>query len=215
LLVYSSKFDATIILLMFTLPKLPYSYEALEPFIDAKTVEIHHSKHHNTYVTKLNDALKDTPQYLEMSLEELLQTIPTLPANLQGPVTNNGGQVYNHNLYWESIAPSAGGLPTGKLLDGINEAFGDFENFKKIFAEAGATQFGSGWVWLSVDSNGLLVVDKTSNADSPLMHGKKPILTMDVWEHAYYLKYQNVRPDYISNFFNLINWTEVSRKFEE
>jgi superoxide dismutase, Fe-Mn family len=200
---------------MFTLPQLPYSYDALEPFIDAKTVEIHHSKHHNTYVTKLNDALKDAPEYLQMSLEELLQSIPTLPANLQGPVTNNGGQVYNHNLYWESIAPNAGGLPTGKLLEAINEAFGDFENFKKIFSEAGATQFGSGWVWLSVDSSGLLVVDKTSNADSPLMHGKKPILTMDVWEHAYYLKYQNLRPDYISNFFNLINWTEVSRKFEE
>lgn len=200
---------------MFTLPQLAYSYDALEPFIDAKTVEIHHSKHHNTYVTKLNDSLKDYPELLSKTLEELLISIPDLPANLQGPVTNNGGQVYNHNLYWESIAPNAGGLPTGSLLEAINSDFGNFDEFKKLFIEAGVTQFGSGWAWLSVDTSGKLVVDKTSNADSPLMHGKKPILTMDVWEHAYYLKYQNLRPEYISNFFNIINWTEVSRKFEE
>jgi len=199
---------------MFTLPKLNYSYEALEPFIDSKTVEIHHSKHHNTYVTKLNDCLKDFPELLAKPLEELLMQIPELPAQLQQPVTNNGGQVYNHNIYWESIAPNAGGLPTGDLLAAIEANFGSFEEFKKLFTEAGTTQFGSGWAWLSVDSNGKLVIDKTSNADSPLMHGKKPILTMDVWEHAYYLKYQNLRPDYINNFFNIINWSEVSRKYQ-
>lgn len=201
------------VLNMFTLPKLNYNYEALEPFIDAKTVEIHYSKHHQTYVNKLNEALKDYPELLAKTLEELLTSIPSLPSNLQVPVTNNGGQVYNHNLYWESIAPNTGGQPTGELLEAINVTFGSFEAFKTLFAEAGTTQFGSGWAWLSLDADKKLVIDKTSNADSPLIHGKKPILTMDVWEHAYYLKYQNLRPEYINNFWNIVNWAEVSRKF--
>ena len=178
---------------MFTLPNLNYSYTDLEPFIDAKTVEIHHSKHHATYVAKLNSALETYPELQTKSLEDLLLSLNTLPDSLKTTVLNNGGQVYNHNLYWESLSPNSTKKPEGNLLLAIEKTFGSFEQFQTLFSEAGATQFGSGWVWLSLDENNQLVIDKTSNADSPLLHNKKPLLTMDVWEHAYYLNYQNRR----------------------
>jgi Fe-Mn family superoxide dismutase len=200
---------------MFTLMQLPYEFDALEPYIDAQTVQIHYGKHHQGYVNKLNTALEGLDDLLAMSIEELLLNIDSVPEGKKTAVLNSGGQVYNHNLYWESLAPQSGGEPTGELLEAINSSFGSFENFKKEFSEAGATQFGSGWAWLSVDANGSLVIDKTSNADTPLLHGKKPLMTMDVWEHAYYLKYKNARPDYIEAFWKLVNWDEVARKFSE
>jgi len=200
---------------MFILPKLAYGYDALEPFIDAKTVEIHHSKHHNTYVNNLNEVVSLHPELEGKSLEQLLTSLDSIDSSVRPMVLNNAGQVYNHNLYWESISPNAGGVPTGELLEAITTTFGSFDIFLEQFTKAGTSQFGSGWVWLSLDTQNKLVIDKTSNAESPLLHGKKPILTMDVWEHAYYLNYQNRRPEYISNFYKIINWTEVSRKFEE
>jgi Fe-Mn family superoxide dismutase len=193
----------------FELPKLPYAYDALEPHIDARTMEIHHSKHHQAYITNLNAAIAGTD--LEgKTIEEILQNCADKPA-----VRNNGGGFWNHNLFWEVMAPNAGGQPTGELAEAINAAFGSFEAFKEEFAKAGATRFGSGWAWLCVE-NGKLVVCSTANQDNPLMgEGCKgtPILAMDVWEHAYYLHYQNRRPDYINAFFNVINWSVVADKF--
>jgi Fe-Mn family superoxide dismutase len=193
----------------FELPKLPYAYDALEPHIDARTMEIHHSKHHQAYITNLNVAISGTD--LEgKTIEEILQNCADKPA-----VRNNGGGFWNHNLFWEVMAPNAGGQPTGELAEAINAAFGSFEAFKEEFAKAGATRFGSGWAWLCVE-NGKLVVCSTANQDNPLMgEGCKgtPILAMDVWEHAYYLHYQNRRPDYINAFFNVINWSVVADKF--
>ncbi len=200
---------------MFTLMQLPYNYEALEPYIDAKTVEIHYSKHHQAYVNKLNEALNSFPDLQNKTLEELLINLQDLPEDLRTPVLNNGGQLYDHNIYWESMSPNTESQPSGELAQAINQKFGSFEKFKEEFATLGTTQFGSGWAWLSVDQNGQLVAEKTSNADSPLLHGKTPILTMDVWEHAYYLKYQNKRPDYIQAFFNVINWTKVGQKYQK
>lgn len=198
---------------MHTLMTLLYDYSALEPFIDAKTVEIHYSKHHQTYVNKLNEALANTP-FAEKNLVELLKNIDSLPENLKTPAINNGGQVYNHNLYWESMTANAKSSPEGVLADKINQKWGSLDNFKTEFSNLGATQFGSGWVWLSVDNNKELVLEKTSNADSPIMHGKTPIMTMDVWEHAYYLKYQNNREKYITSWFKVINWEFVSKRYE-
>ena len=198
---------------MYTLNPLPYAYDALEPYIGADTLTIHHDKHHQTYVTKLNEALAGHDDLLNMSIEELLKSLDSIPENLKTAVINNGGQVYNHNLYWESMAPNAGGMPTGDLAEKINQTFGSFDSFKEQFTTLGATQFGSGWAWLSVDSDGNLSIEKTSNADSPIMHGKDPILTMDVWEHAYYLNYQNRRPDYINAFWSIVNWAEIERKY--
>lgn len=193
----------------FELPQLPYSYDALEPHIDARTMEIHHSKHHQAYITNLNAAIAGTD--LEgKSIEEILLVCKDKPA-----VRNNGGGFWNHNLFWEIMAPNKGGLPTGELADAINHAFGSFESFKEEFAKAGATRFGSGWAWLCV-TNGKLEVCSTANQDNPLMgEGCKgmPILAMDVWEHAYYLHYQNRRPDYINAFFNVINWEVVAKKY--
>lgn len=193
----------------FELPKLPYAYDALEPHIDARTMEIHHSKHHQAYITNLNAAIAGTD--LEgKTIEEILQNCADKPA-----VRNNGGGFWNHNLFWEVMAPNAGGQPTGELAEAINAAFGSFDAFKEEFAKAGATRFGSGWAWLCVE-NGKLVVCSTANQDNPLMgEGCKgtPILAMDVWEHAYYLHYQNRRPDYINAFFNVINWSVVADKF--
>ncbi|MFN5443041.1 MAG: superoxide dismutase [Crocinitomicaceae bacterium] len=193
----------------FELPKLPYAYDALEPHIDARTMEIHHSKHHQAYITNLNAAIAGTD--LEgKTIEEILQNCADKPA-----VRNNGGGFWNHNLFWEVMAPNAGGQPTGELAEAINTTFGSFDAFKEEFAKAGATRFGSGWAWLCVE-NGKLVVCSTANQDNPLMgEGCKgtPILAMDVWEHAYYLHYQNRRPDYINAFFNVINWSVVADKF--
>ena len=193
----------------FELSNLPYAYDALEPHIDARTMEIHHSKHHQAYTTNLNAAIAGTD--LEgKSIEEILVACKDKPA-----VRNNGGGFWNHNLFWEIMAPNAGGEPTGELLSAINSAFGSFTSFKEEFAKAGATRFGSGWAWLCVE-DGKLVVCSTANQDNPLMgEGCKgmPILAMDVWEHAYYLHYQNRRPDYINAFFNVINWEVVAKKY--
>ena len=196
----------------FELPKLPYAYDALEPHIDAKTMEIHHSKHHNAYTTNLNAAVEGT------DLEGL--TIENILINLDkknAAVRNNGGGFYNHNLFWTVMSPDGGGKPTGDLLAAIEKDFGSFEEFKARFSKAGATQFGSGWAWLCVQKGGKLDACGTPNQDNPLMPGigceGTPILGMDVWEHAYYLHYQNRRPDYIEAFFNVVNWTEVARRF--
>ena len=195
----------------FELPKLSYAYDALEPHIDARTMEIHHSKHHNAYTTNLNNAIAGTD--LEgKSIETILSNLDLSNA----AVRNNGGGYFNHNLFWEIMSPNGGGLPTGELAAAIDAAFGSFENFKAAFAKAGATQFGSGWAWLCV-KNGTLEVCGTPNQDNTLMPGVgcggTPILGMDVWEHAYYLNYQNRRPDYIEAFFNVINWNEVAKKY--
>jgi Fe-Mn family superoxide dismutase len=199
-------------IMAFELPQLPYAYDALEPYIDARTMEIHHSKHHNAYTTNLNAAAAGT------DMEG--KTIENILINLDmknTAVRNNGGGFYNHNLFWNVMTPNGGGLPTGDLLTAIESAFGTFEEFKAKFSKAGATQFGSGWAWLCVHKGGKLDVCGTPNQDNPLMPGVgcggTPILGMDVWEHAYYLHYQNRRPDYIEAFFNVINWTEVSRRF--
>lgn len=196
----------------FELPQLPYAYDALEPNIDARTMEIHHSKHHNAYTTNLNAAVAGT------DMEG--KTIENILINLDlknGAVRNNGGGFYNHNLFWTVMSADGGGLPTGDLLAAIESDFGSFDEFKAKFSKAGATQFGSGWAWLCVHKGGKLEVCGTPNQDNPLMPGVgcggTPILGMDVWEHAYYLNYQNRRPDYIEAFFNVINWTEVSRRF--
>jgi Fe-Mn family superoxide dismutase len=194
----------------FELPKLSYAYDALEPHIDAKTMEIHHSKHHQAYITNLNAAIQGT-ELEGKSIEYILQNCKDKPA-----VRNNGGGFWNHNLFWEVMAPNKGGLPTGKLSEAINSSFGSFDTFKDEFCKAGATRFGSGWAWLCV-TNGKLEICSTPNQDNPLMGEGctgTPILAMDVWEHAYYLNYQNRRPDYMTAFFNVINWDVVSEKYE-
>ena len=196
----------------FELPQLPYAYDALEPNIDARTMEIHHSKHHNAYTTNLNAAVAGTDMEGK-TIENILLNLDLKNA----AVRNNGGGFYNHNLFWEVMSPNGGGLPTGELLAAIESSFGSFDEFKAKFSKAGATQFGSGWAWLCVEKGGKLDVCGTPNQDNSLMPGigcgGTPILGMDVWEHAYYLHYQNRRPDYIEAFFNVINWTEVSRRF--
>lgn len=193
----------------FELPKLPYAYDALEPHIDAQTMEIHHSKHHNGYTTKLNAAIEGT-EFAGKSIEEILKSCKNSPA-----VRNNGGGFWNHSLFWEVMGPNGGGQPSGELADAINSAFGSFDAFKEAFSQAAATRFGSGWAWLCVNG-GKLEVCSTANQDNPLMDegcGGTPILGLDVWEHAYYLKYQNRRPDYINAFFNVINWDKVAENF--
>jgi len=196
-----------------TLPELPYAFDALEPHIDARTMEIHHGKHHNAYVSNLNNAIAGTDME-NLSIEDLCKNISKYPM----PVRNNGGGHYNHSLFWNIMSPNGGGLPTGKLASAIDAELGGFEKFKEAFAAAGATRFGSGWAWLCVDSDHKLCVCSTPNQDNPLMDiaDKKgnPILGMDVWEHAYYLNYQNRRPDYIAAFFNVINWDEVGKRYE-
>ena len=193
----------------FELPKLKYAYDALEPHIDARTMEIHHSKHHQGYTTNLNNAIANT-DFASMSIEEILKACKDTPA-----VRNNGGGYYNHNLFWEVMSPNGGGNPSGALADAINSAFGSFDAFKDEFAKAAATRFGSGWAWLCV-SNGSLCVCSTANQDNPLMgegcHGT-PIMGLDVWEHAYYLNYQNRRPDYIQAFFNVVDWNKVAENY--
>jgi superoxide dismutase, Fe-Mn family len=196
----------------FELPKLSYAYNALEPHIDARTMEIHHSKHHAAYTTNLNKAIENTP-LASQNIEQILAGISKHPA----AVRNNGGGFYNHNLFWEIMSPSGGGTPSGNLADAINKAFGSFDNFKTEFANAGATRFGSGWAWLVVKPDKNLAVSSTPNQDNPLMDVAEvkgtPILGLDVWEHAYYLNYQNRRPDYIAAFWNVVDWNVVSAKF--
>ncbi|MFH5187174.1 superoxide dismutase [Paenibacillus sp. TAB 01] len=196
------------------LPALPYANNALEPHIDETTMMIHHDRHHNTYVTNLNAALEAHPELQSKSIEELISNIDALPEGIRTAVRNNGGGHANHSLFWEVIGPNGGGAPSGKLADAINNELGGFDKFKEDFAKAGATRFGSGWAWLSVTPQGKLVVSSTPNQDSPIMEGNTPILGMDVWEHAYYLKYQNKRPDYIAAFWNVVNWAEVGKRYE-
>ena len=196
----------------FELPKLAYAYDALEPHIDARTMEIHHSKHHNTYVTNLNAAVEKTPELAGKSLESLLSDLNAVPEAVRGVVRNHGGGTFNHNLFWEVMGPNAGGAPKGELAKAIDSSFTSFDAFKAEFEKAATTRFGSGWAWLVKKDSGLAVVS-TANQDSPLSDGLAPILGIDVWEHAYYLKYQNRRPEYITAFWNVINWEAVAARF--
>ncbi|HWL22943.1 MAG TPA: superoxide dismutase [Ureibacillus sp.] len=196
----------------YELPKLTYAYDALEPNIDAKTMEIHHTKHHNTYVTNLNAAVEGT-EFAGKDLLELISNIDALPADKQTAVRNNGGGHANHSLFWEILAPGGATAPTGELASAIDAKFGSFEAFKEEFAKAATGRFGSGWAWLVVDG-GELAITSTPNQDSPVMEGKTPVLGLDVWEHAYYLNYQNRRPDYISAFWNVVNWDVVEAKYQ-
>lgn len=196
-----------------TLPALPYAYDALEPHIDAKTMEIHHSRHHQTYVSNLNAALADLPELAALPLEALLARIDSLPAQVQGAVRNHGGGHANHSLFWQVMSPQGGGEPDGELAAAIERDLGGLEAFKQAFTQAALSRFGSGWAWLVVDGRGKLQVVSSANQDSPLMEGLTPILGLDVWEHAYYLKYQNKRPDYIAAFYNVIDWDEVARRY--
>ena len=192
------------------LPPLPYAFDALEPHIDAKTMEIHHGKHHQAYVTNLNAALEKHPELQSKTVEELVSGISSVPEDIRTAVRNNGGGHVNHSMFWQIMAPNAGGAPTGAIADAINGTFGGFDAFKDAMNKGGAGRFGSGWVWL-VSSGGKLAVESTPNQDSPLMDGKKPIFGIDVWEHAYYLKYQNRRPDYIGAWWSVVNWAEVNK----
>lgn len=196
----------------FELPELPYAYDALEPHIDKETMNIHHTKHHNAYVTKVNDALEGHADLASKSIEDLMANLNEVPENIRTAVRNNGGGHANHSLFWTILSPNGGGAPTGELSDAINNKFGSLDKFKEEFANAAATRFGSGWAWLVVN-NGELEVTSTPNQDTPLMEGNTPILGLDVWEHAYYLNYQNRRPDYISAFWNVVNWDEVSKRY--
>jgi superoxide dismutase, Fe-Mn family len=200
----------------YELPNLPYDYDALEPVIDEDTMHLHHEKHHNTYVTNLNAALDKHPEADPGNVEELLANIGSIPEDIRTAVRNNGGGHSNHSMFWRIMGPDGGGEPAGGLADAINSAFGSFEGFKEQFASAAApgALFGSGWAWLIAAPDGSLFIETTPNQDSPLMEGKTPILGLDVWEHAYYLKYQNRRPEYIENWWNVVNWDEVARRFE-
>ena len=195
----------------FTLPPLPYASDALEPHIDKMTMEIHHGKHHNAYVTNLNAALDKHPELQSKTVEDLLRTINTVPEDIRTAVRNNGGGHANHSMFWLIMGPNAGGAPSGAIADAINGSFGTFDSFKEQFAKAGVGRFGSGWAWV-IDTGGKLVIESTANQDSPLMEGKKIVFGIDVWEHAYYLKYQNRRPDYIGAWWNVVNWTEINKR---
>ncbi len=194
----------------FELPALPYDFGALEPHIDAKTMEIHHGKHHQTYVTKLNEAVEKTPELAGLSLEELMRGIDDVPEAVRAAVRNNGGGHWNHSMFWEMMTPD-GGSPHGALARAIDESFETFDSFKEQWAAAGVARFGSGWVWL-VNDGGKLSIESTPNQDNPLMERKEALLGLDVWEHAYYLKYQNKRPDYITAWWNVVNWNKVGEK---
>lgn len=198
-----------------TLPTLNYAYDALEPHIDALTMEIHHSRHHQTYINNLNAALETAPELAALPVEALLRRFDTLSATLQGAVRNHGGGHANHSLFWRVMSPQGGGEPGGELALAIERELGGFDAFKQAFTQAALSRFGSGWAWLVVDKAGRLQVESSANQDSPLMHGHTPILGLDVWEHAYYLKYQNKRPDYIAAFYQVVDWAEVARRYQE
>jgi superoxide dismutase, Fe-Mn family len=200
----------------FLLPSLPYAPDALEPHIDRPTMEIHHGKHHNAYVTNLNKALESAPHLANKSVEELLaNNCAAVPENIRTAVRNNGGGHHNHSMFWQIMGPNAGGAPSGDIANAINGAFGSFDAFKEKFNAAATTRFGSGWAWLVKGSGNSVEVISTANQDSPLMEGRFPIMGLDVWEHAYYLKYQNRRPDYIAAWWNVVNWQEVNRRLRE
>lgn len=197
----------------FTLPPLPYDFAALEPHIDAKTMEIHHGKHHQTYVNNLNAAIEKAPELAGKSLEDLMRNVNTIPEAVRTPIRNNGGGHWNHSMFWQIMAPKGGGEPGGALGAAIRSAFGDFAKFREQFGAAGVGRFGSGWAWL-INSGGKLSITSTPNQDTPLMEGQNAVMGLDVWEHAYYLKYQNRRPDYISAWWNVVNWKEVEKRFQ-
>jgi Fe-Mn family superoxide dismutase len=194
-----------------TLPPLPYATDALEPHIDKQTMEIHHGKHHAAYVNNLNAALEKHPELQSKSIDELLRGINTVPEDIRTAVRNNGGGHLNHTMFWQIMGPNAGGAPTGAIADAISSSFGSFDSFKEQFSKAGVGRFGSGWAWV-VSSGGKLTIESTPNQDSPIMEGKTAVFGIDVWDHAYYLKYQNRRPDYISAWFNVVNWAEINKR---
>jgi Fe-Mn family superoxide dismutase len=198
----------------YSLPPLPYAFNALEPHIDEQTMQIHHGRHHQTYVTNVNNALQNHPDLAALSVEDLIKDLSRVPENIRTAVRNNGGGHANHSLFWEIMGPGGGGAPSGDLAAAINSTFGSFDNLKQQINQAGATRFGSGWAWLSVESGGNLRVESTPNQDSPLMEGRTPILGVDVWEHAYYLKYQNRRPDYLAAWWNTVNWNAVAARYK-
>ena len=198
----------------YTLPELPYAYDALEPHIDAKTMEIHHAKHHQTYINNINAGIEGT-EWEDLSVEELVSKANQVPEDLKNNVIDNGGGHANHSLFWTVMSPSGGGNPEGEIAQAIDKELGGFEAFKEAFTKAALTRFGSGWAWLSVAPDQTIIIESSANQDSPLMHGNTPILGLDVWEHAYYLKYQNRRPEYIAAFFNVVNWKEVNRRYLE
>ncbi len=196
----------------YSLPALPYAYDALEPNIDAKTMEIHHSKHHQTYINNINGAIAGT-EWEKLSVEDLVAKVNEVPTDLKNMVINNAGGHANHSLFWTVMSPQGGGQPTGAVAKAIDEQLGGFNTFKEAFTKAAISRFGSGWAWLSVTPEHQLIVESSANQDSPLMHGHTPILGLDVWEHAYYLKYQNRRPEYINAFYNVVDWDEVNRRY--
>ncbi|MCA9035571.1 MAG: superoxide dismutase [Planctomycetaceae bacterium] len=196
----------------YSLPQLPYAYDALEPHFDARTMEIHHTKHHQAYINNVNAALEGSP-LADKPIDDLVRDLASVPEAIQGAVRNNGGGHANHSLFWTVLSPNGGGAPTGDLAKAIDAAFGSLEKMQEQFNKAAATRFGSGWAWLCVGGDGSLIVESTANQDSPLSIGHTPILGLDVWEHAYYLHYQNRRPDYVKAFWNIVNWAEVARRF--
>lgn len=198
----------------YSLPQLPYAYDALEPNIDTKTMEIHHTKHHQTYINNINATVEGTA-WEKLSIEELVSKVNEVPADLKNSVINNGGGHANHSLFWTVMSPQGGGEPIKQIAEAIDRDIGGFENFKEAFTKAALTRFGSGWAWLSVNPEKKVIVESSANQDSPLMNGNIPILALDVWEHAYYLKYQNRRPEYIAAFYNVVNWEEVNRRYLE
>ncbi|HEX6121752.1 MAG TPA: superoxide dismutase [Ktedonobacterales bacterium] len=198
----------------FELPPLPYDYNALEPYIDAQTMQLHHDKHHQAYVTNLNKTLEGHAQFASLPIDELVRRLNEVPENIRTSVRNNGGQHSNHSLFWQIMKPSGGGQPSGALADAINQTFGSLDNLKTQFNDAGAKRFGSGWAWLVLNPSGQLQVTSTPNGDSPFMEGLFPVMGNDVWEHAYYLKYQNRRPDYLAAWWNTLNWEEIAKRFE-
>jgi Fe-Mn family superoxide dismutase len=198
----------------YSLPDLPYAHDALEPYLDALTMQIHHGRHHQTYINNLNNALQGT-EYAEWPVETLLQNISKLPHSLQATVRDQGGGHANHSLFWTVLSPQGGGEPSGPLAKAMTESFGSFEQFRQLFTKAALSRFGSGWAWLSVQADGQLIVESSANQDSPLMQGNLPILGLDVWEHAYYLQYQNKRADYINAVYQVFNWPEVERRYQQ
>jgi len=198
----------------FELPKLSYPYDALEPYIDATTMEIHHTKHHGGYVKNLNAALEKYPEWASKSIEDILKDLDNIPADIRTTVRNNGGGHYNHSIFWTIMGPNGGGEPSGKLAESIDKTFGSFDKFKDEFSNAAATRFGSGWAWLVLDNYGHLSILSTPNQDNPITYSLKPVLGLDVWEHAYYLKYQNKRPEYIQAWWNIVNWEAVTKRYE-
>ncbi|MDQ2714043.1 MAG: superoxide dismutase [Chloroflexota bacterium] len=199
----------------FELPPLPYGYDALEPYIDTQTMQLHHDKHHAAYVNNLNAALQNNAQFSSASVEDIVKRINEVPENARTAVRNNGGGHVNHSMFWQIMKPNGGGEPTGELASAISQAFGSFDAFKTAFNDAGTKRFGSGWAWLVLDKSGKLQVTSTANQDSPFMEGLYPVMGNDVWEHAYYLKYQNRRPEYLTAWWNVVNWDEVARRYAQ